>query len=297
MKFPLYVPTFNNPTYTNNFIEQVKDLDFERIIIMDNNSTYPEMIELLAKLEKSVEVIRFSENLGPHFILKNPEYYSSLPEVFCLSDPDVQISKKLPKNFQEIMYDIAIKHQFGKIGFAIEIPEYEEFLEPVIRLDGELWNMSEWESQFWKDEIDKTESGDSVYATTLDTQFAIYNKQYFNPEDRYRALRVAGKFTCKHLGFYKDSIVPKDEANYYKMVSKFAYYIGNFDEDGTPYTKLPVHDYYLLVEKLEGSERELKRIALERDDFLNQLIKIYDSRTWKLFEPIRMFKRLIKNVK
>jgi hypothetical protein len=41
MRVPLYIPTFNNPTCTINFINQVDELNFSKIIIMDNKSTYP----------------------------------------------------------------------------------------------------------------------------------------------------------------------------------------------------------------------------------------------------------------
>jgi GT2 family glycosyltransferase len=83
MSVPLYIPTFNNPTYTFNFINQVAGLNFSKIIIMDNNSTYPPMITLLNELESKYEVIRLDENLGPHLILRNPEYYKSHTDIFA----------------------------------------------------------------------------------------------------------------------------------------------------------------------------------------------------------------------
>ena len=56
MSVPLYIPTFNNPTYTTNFINQVDELNFSKIIIMDNNSTYPPMIKLLKELKILVHI-------------------------------------------------------------------------------------------------------------------------------------------------------------------------------------------------------------------------------------------------
>ena len=252
MTVPLYVPTFNNPTYTRNFLNQVDGLNFSRIIILDNKSTYQPMIDLLAQIDSKYEVIRLEENYGPHYILRNPDYYKTLPDIFSLSDPDVEFPKNISGNFQEEMINVGIKYRFGKVGFAIEVPSESEFLELVVNLDGKLRNMHEWEQQFWQNQIDKTSTGDPIFQTTLDTQFAIYNKEFFSPEERYKALRIGGKFTSKHLGFYKESIVPKEESDFYRSVSKFAYYIGNFDENGTPYTKLPVHSYYQLILNTES---------------------------------------------
>jgi hypothetical protein len=294
MSVPLYIPTFNNPTYTFNFINQVAGLNFSKIIIMDNNSTYPPMIKLLNELESKYEVIRLDENLGPHLILRNPEYYKSLPDIFALSDPDVEFPKVLPSDFQDLLIKIGIKHRVGKVGFAIEVPSENEFLELIVNLDGKLRNMHEWEQQFWENEIDRTSSGDPVYLTTLDTQFAIYNKEYFNPEERYKALRIGGNYTSKHLGFYKKSIVPKEESDFYRSVSKYAYYIGNFDENGIPYTKLPVHSYYQLTERLEGAERELKRVTFERDKYLSELELFYKSNSWKIISLLLKFKEIMR---
>ena len=294
MTVPLYIPTFNNPTYTRNFLNQVDGLNFSQIIILDNKSTYQPMIDLLAQIDSKYEVIRLEENYGPHYILRNPEYYKTLPDIFSLSDPDVEFPKNISGNFQEEMIKIGIKYRFGKVGFAIEVPSENEFLELVVNLDGKLRNMHEWEQQFWQNVIDKTTSGDPIFQTTLDTQFAIYNKEFFNPEERYKALRIGGKYTSKHLGFYKESIVPKEESDFYRSVSKFAYYIGNFDENGTPFTKLPVHSYYQLIERLEGAERELKRVTFERDKFLLELRNLYNSNSWKIMSLIQKFKKMLK---
>jgi hypothetical protein len=294
MTVPIYVPTFNNPTYTRNFLNQVDGLNFSRIIILDNKSTYQPMIDLLAQIDSKYEVIRLEENYGPHYILRNPDYYKTLPDIFSLSDPDVEFPKNISGNFQEEMINIGIKYRFGKVGFAIEVPSESEFLELVVNLDGKLRNMHEWEQQFWQNQIDKTSTGDPIFQTTLDTQFAIYNKEFFSPEERYKALRIGGKFTSKHLGFYKESIVPKEESDFYRSVSKFAYYIGNFDENGTPYTKLPVHSYYQLIERLEGAERELKRVTFERDKFLLELKNLYNSNSWKILSVLQKFKKMLK---
>ena len=294
MTVPLYIPTFNNPTYTRNFLNQVDGLNFSQIIILDNKSTYQPMIDLLAQIDSKYEVIRLEENYGPHYILRNPEYYKTLPDIFSLSDPDVEFPKNISGNFQEEMIKIGIKYRFGKVGFAIEVPSENEFLELVVNLDGKLRNMHEWEQQFWQNEIDKTTSGDPIFQTTLDTQFAIYNKEFFNPEERYKALRIGGKYTSKHLGFYKESIVPKEESDFYRSVSKFAYYIGNFDENGTPFTKLPVHSYYQLIERLEGAERELKRVTFERDKLLLELRNLYNSNSWKIMSLMQKFKKMLK---
>lgn len=79
---PLIIPTFNNPTFTKNFVEQSLTIGFKNIFLYNNNSTYPPMIKLLATLESSCQVLKLEKNFGPHYILRNPEVYKNIRKYF-----------------------------------------------------------------------------------------------------------------------------------------------------------------------------------------------------------------------
>jgi hypothetical protein len=294
MTIPLYIPTFNNPTYTRNFISQALKWNFLEIIILDNNSNFEPMISFLDKVESKDKLIRFKENLGPNFILRDPDYYKSISNIFTLSDPDVESPKILDYNFLKEMIDLIKKNKVRKVGFARDIPKEEEFFELIVNLVGELRNMLEWEQQFWKIEIDRTSGNGPVYLTTLDTQFAVYNKDYFIPEDRNRAIRIGPQYTSKHLSFYKNSIVIREKADSYRSLSEHAYYIGSFDENGVSFIRVPLHTYYLLTERLEGAERELRRVTFERDKYLTELNGFYQSKSWKFISLLRKIKNYLR---
>ena len=44
-------------------------------------------------------------------------------------------------------------------------------------MDGKLWSTIDWEQQFWKDVVGKTDFGDKIYKATLDTTFSLDNKK------------------------------------------------------------------------------------------------------------------------
>jgi len=292
---PLIIPTFNNPTFTENFIEQSFRVGFKDIHVYDNQSTYIPMIELLKNLEKTCKVLHLDKNESPHYVLKNPDAYQMLPEVFCLSDPDVEYSKNLPTNFLEDLLLLSNKHQIGKVGFAMQVPKQDEFINPFMRLDEKLWKMEDWEKQFWTKKIDNV-NGNDVYEATLDTHFALYNKKFFDPLDRYKALRVAGTFTSKHLGLYKKTMVPDDEETYYRNSAKYSYLRGKIDADKNPVIEITVLDYTKLVEANESLDRNLRRITLERDFFNQELQKVYNSKSWKILSIPRAIKKNIKKI-
>lgn len=292
---PLIIPTFNNPTFTKSFVEQSVNCGFKNIVIYDNNSTFPKMLELLKDLESSCKIIRLEKNYGPHYILRTPEVYESLPKFFCLSDPDVEYSKSLPEDFLEILLEISEKYKIGKVGFAMQVPKQEEFINPYMQLDDNLWKMEDWEKQFWKDKIGSWR-GNDLYDATLDTHFALYNKKYFDPQDRYKAIRVAGDLTSRHLGLYKEAGIPKEEEEFYRNSAKYSYLRGRIDEEKNPIIEITVLEYTKLVEANESLDRNLRRITLERDYFNQELQRVYNSKSWKLLKLPRMIvKKLRKN--
>jgi len=293
---PVYIPTFNNPTYTKNFIDQLLRYKSMKPIILDNKSTNPKMLRLLEDMKNYVEVVNLNSNQGPHFILRNKEFYESLPEIFCLSDPDMELSDNLPNNFINLLIDISEKYQIGKVGFALEVPSFDELKEPLLKMDGKIWNMREWELQWWENKIGSTEHGDDLYLTTLDTQFALYNKKYFDTNDRYKCIRVAGRFTAKHLGLYKKSIVPEEEQEYYKNSTRYSYVAGKLDQENNPVFEITVHEYTIMKEEID-SLRTNNNILAQNIIRMNQEIQnIYNSNTWKYTSFLRNFKNLIRKI-
>jgi glycosyltransferase involved in cell wall biosynthesis len=283
---PIYIPTFNNPTYLLNFIKQLEKNDAKNIVVIDNNSTYPPMKECLSIIEEKYKVVRLDQNFGPHYILRNKQFYQSLPELFCLSDPDLEFSTSLPVDFINELKIISEVHKVGKVGLALEILSSEEVVHSDLFLDGQKVGAIEYEQQFWTNNIGKNQTGDDLYRTTLDTTFALYNKTYFDPEDRYTAIRVAGKFTAKHLGSLSNSIVPKSESIYYKSLTRYSYFGGKLDSEGQPCFEISVLEYTKMVEQIQSLEAHVIDLDSKIQDQNISIQTIFKSKRWKLISSL-----------
>ena len=293
---PVYIPTFNNPTYTRHIVNQLKKLEITNLNVIDNNSTYVPMITLLEDLEKSVNIIRLKENKGPHYVLRDKNFYEKLPSVFCLSDPDIEFSKSIPKNFVKDLLEISEKYKMGKVGLALEIPELNEFVKPYMYLEGKLWNMVEWEKLHWQNKIGEHSDSSDIYRTNMDTTFAIYNKKYFNPEDRYPALMIAGNFTSKHLGSYKKTIIPIEEQEFYERTTRYSYTAGKLNNKGVPVFEITVHEYTLIKEELDSLRFNYNTLSQINSNLNIELQNLYNSRTWRYTIPLRNIKVIIKKL-
>jgi hypothetical protein len=226
---PILIPTFNNPTHLRNMLAQLRALRLNDIRVIDNASTYPPMLDLLVSLG-DVTVVRLAENAGPRAIL-SAENRARLPELFCITDPDLQFNPDLPGNFMSRLAELTERHRIGKAGFALDISEPEKMLPNRVWIKDKHWKIWEWEAHFWKKPVRRID-GNPVYIAAIDTTFALCNQTYLDPSAEgglFRALRVAGRYTAKHLPWYRDHHrheLPPEEAAFYKAHGKTSAYVG-----------------------------------------------------------------------
>lgn len=201
----------------------------------------------------------------------------------------MELSKDLPESFMSDLIQVSNKYQMGKVGFAHEVPSEKELKDIELYMDGKLWNMRDWELQWWDNSIGKSTNGDDIYLTTFDTQFDLYNKEFFDPNDRYKCIRIAGRFTAKHLGLYKDTIVPLEEQEYYKNSTRYSYFAGKLTENNIPVFNISVHEYTVMKEELDSLRDVNKNLAREVINLDRELQNFYQSKSWKILRIIKKF--------
>lgn len=223
---PILIPSFNNPSYCRMMVDQLLALGQRHIIVIDNASTSPSMLRLLEELAPKVRVIRLGGNKGPKYFARNWLFYLRLPPVFCVTDPDIQFNPNLPANFLETLLTLTQQYRIGKAGFALKIQDHHDFRDITVTFNGKSHDIVSWESQFWQEQLGHTACGQPIYRADIDTTFALYNKAFFTRKKAgfYRALRVAGDFTARHLPWYRASVIDTAEEQAYAASQKFSWY-------------------------------------------------------------------------
>jgi hypothetical protein len=142
---PVFVICFNQPAYTRNMVNQLRQFT-SRILLVDNNSTSPELLEYYDSLERDagVKVIRMRKNYGHTVVL-----YEHLPineSVFAVTDPDLQLNAHTPHDMLEHLLALTEEFEIGKAGLALNIAD---------ALPWRQFNISprEWEKRFWTDRL------------------------------------------------------------------------------------------------------------------------------------------------
>lgn len=222
-QIPVIVPVFNLVSYAKFMVEQLENYNINSFIICDNNSSYPPMIEYLEELSKTHRVVRFEDNLGPRVFAETKEFLSIMPEYFIISDPDLVFNKELPNRFLDKMKRILDMYGVSKVGFAIDIQETKDkFFD--------AHQVARWEGSYWERTVEMYPEKDPLYPAPIDTTFCMYKKQSVINELRLNpmgitstsALRIGGRFTCEHMGWWKEQPLTKEEEEYYNTTQVWA---------------------------------------------------------------------------
>ena len=210
-----------------SFVNQLlKLLPTNDIIILDNNSTYPKLHKYYDDIERKLgdrmKIIRLQKNYGHEVYLTRKDL---LPNVYILSDPDLQLNPSMPNNASNILFDISNKYEVFKVGLSLDITDSDKFESIPNYFLGK--NIKEWESQFYEKKINDTNIKLELYNASLDTTFTLVNWDYYK-ENLWShntccwghldfGIRVAGNFTAKHLPWYKNYManhIPEIELKY-----------------------------------------------------------------------------------
>jgi FkbM family methyltransferase len=208
MNIPIIVICYNNYKYVNNTLIQIQKINeeyYKNIIIVNNNSTCIDTINFLNNV--NVKIIN-NENNGPWISnVKNKHIYDSLPDKFILTDPDLKFNENIPSNFIEILSELSDKYNTTKIGFALDITDFEKMYDTIYVFS--IYTIYDWEKRFWANKFDNDIY--ELYNAEIDTTFCLINKKniYTN-----FCIRIAGNFTAKHLPWYKEPKIMSIYENY-----------------------------------------------------------------------------------
>ena len=217
---PIIIPTFNTVSYLKSMISQLEDRGWTNVIVFDNNSTYQPMIDYLNELTNNYHVVFSDKNLGPRVFTENKTICSLMPKYFIVTDPDLLFNENMPVTAINKMKRIVDMYGVSKAGLAIDIDSPEE--------RGRFFNAHQvdlWERNYWSRPIEQYPEKDTLYAAPIDTTFCLYNRDKFlleidNVPGRMTcntsAIRIAGRFTCRHMGWWAEQPLTEEEYEFYK---------------------------------------------------------------------------------
>lgn len=204
---PIIINNRNRYVCLKKLIKALEDRGYKNIYIIDNNSTYPPLLDYYEK-EYAYKLIKLDQNVGHLSLWRTGLIKQFRNNYFVYTDPDVIPIDDCPADFLAYFLDILKKYPFvEKVGFALRIDDLPDTFNK--KNDVILW-----ESQFWTKQI---KEGDCVlYKAQIDTTFALYRPWYI--EGGYLSsphIRTGFPYIAKHLPWYNDTRNLDKEEQYY----------------------------------------------------------------------------------
>lgn len=207
---PIFINARDRLGVMKKLIGWLLNAGYRKLIILDNNSTYPPLLEYYSELEKDsrLKIIRLGKNLGYKALwLSGVLETLKIATPYVYTDPDILPIESCPKDFiKRLMKILDSNHEIRKVGLGLVYDDITFFDRERIQ---------NFEANFYAN----TRVGDNLYSAQVDTTFALYsNVRHYNL--RF-SLRTTGDLQAYHLSWYFDyDNLPADEKYYTEHADK-----------------------------------------------------------------------------
>jgi hypothetical protein len=221
-KIPIFITTYDRIEVLQQSMESYYHLGTEiEIIIHDQGSTFPPMIEYLKHLERKGFKVYRGVNEPTSVRTSIADWYkTNNSKWYVVTDPDISLRNTHP-NMLNICIDLlALEKDVTCVGPALKIddlPDHYPMKAQVIK----------WEKQWYKEENKKAIriNNDIInyHFSVIDTTFAVYRKGHEFTKPNVKAIRVGKPYEARHLDWYID---------HRKLTGDYKHYIGSAKKSG-----------------------------------------------------------------
>jgi tetratricopeptide (TPR) repeat protein len=198
---PIVINSRDRCSCLRELIAWLRWAGYTNIAILDNDSTYPPLLEYLREVEQTIVVFRSKHNYGPRALWSSGVVNLVSEVAFVYTDPDVVPTEDCPRDAILVLADLLTKHRHAaKAGLGIRIDDIPDTYEHKAAVRS-------WEAQFWQRPLPG-----NCYDASVDTTFALYRPGSWH---HVRAVRSGPPYLVKHLPWYVDSSKPTAEDQYY----------------------------------------------------------------------------------
>jgi SAM-dependent methyltransferase len=200
---PVFVVNRNRLGALRRLVDWLCAAGTRRVVIMDNASDYPPLLQYYEQLPEGVKVMRLAENHGP-YVLWEQGVHAVLETPYVVTDSDVVPADFCPPDLIAVLLDrLLCWPDAKKVGMALRIDNLPDCY-------GEADTVRKWESQFWEHPV-----APGVFAAPIDTTFALYPPRGEFSNEACN-LRLGHPYIAEHTPWYADETALSVEERYYR---------------------------------------------------------------------------------
>jgi hypothetical protein len=200
---PILIICRDRVTPLRDLISWLERNGYQRLVLVDNASTYPPLLEWFS--QTAHEVVRLQDNLGPRKSIWETDVLGRYAEsgYYVVSDSDVVPDDNCPGDAVDfLLWALRRYPRYVKAGLGLktdDLPPHYALAEKVRK----------WESQFY---VRRLSNG--LYHSSVDTTFALYREGCgfaLGP-----SIRTGAPYLARHCPWYSDSAHRTEEEQYYR---------------------------------------------------------------------------------
>lgn len=189
-EIPIFIVSFNRLSYLKQLISRLEQLGKHNIVVIDNASSYPPLLEYYQTLP--YQVIYTGKNYGHRVFWECPLLEKYRDSFYILTDPDVIPIESCPPDFIEKFFMILKRYPYiHKVGFSLKIDDLPNGRADTIG-EERMWMIPE-------------RYGDG-FCASIDTTFALYAPESVSRSRLFSdAIRTDAPYQARHLPWYKQA--------------------------------------------------------------------------------------------
>jgi hypothetical protein len=198
-------------TWPKAMVEHIRTYaGLQEIVILDNESSYPPLLEWYSALPDGVRMASMPFNLGHKAPWTEAGQRELKTDYYVVSDPDLDLTG-VPRNVLLHLSSLLRDYPDNeKVGLSLEVSDLTPDL-PYFPI------CSRWEPSYWRAPL-----VDNLFRLApIDTTFAMYNKRVMNAY-KICGARTERPYTARHLPWYVRTPDPE-----------FAYYLARANDSSS----------------------------------------------------------------
>jgi hypothetical protein len=244
---PILINSRDVRTPLERLVTWLLEAGYTNLFILDNDSSYPPLLEYYSTIGKDVTVVPLGVNAGFRALWdRNVLEQLDISTHFVYTDSDIIPIEECPKDcLRYFLETLNAYPRKTKVGFGLKIddlPDHYQLKRKVV----------DWESQFWERRI-----RENLYDAMIDTTFAVYRPR--SPYD-LSGIRTGFPYLARHYPWYEDTANPTAERSYYVQHA------------------MPAHTNWGVAQL----STDLDRMITERSRLSRKLINSLKKTRWKL---------------
>jgi hypothetical protein len=206
---PILINTRDRVADLINLVIWLEEAGYENIVLVDNASTYPPLLDYLER--SPYDVMHLGDNYGSRSIWRS----GRLPETeFVYTDPDLMPIEACPEDIVDRLKDVLYSTQRSKVAAGLyleDTPEFQSLQWERDLVTPRAGGPCQGEFKAERRTVDGAVVKFTYFDTLSDTSFALYR-----PHTSYtlQSLRLGYPYQMRHLPWYHlDN--PTAEETYY----------------------------------------------------------------------------------